>query len=359
MDLFLRYRNAAILIAALVVQLVLLGYQVRQEDGNRLLSTWAVGLMAPFNNGIDGAVDYGASAWSEYIWLVGARRENETLRDEVEQLRLRNRALQTELERTERSAVLADYQEGSPSRTLLAEIIGGGASSASKEVILNKGTDDGVLAGMAIITASGIAGHVQAAHGTSSLAVLINDAESAVGAILGDTRVRGVLRGLGTGECELNYINPDVPVRVGEIIYTSGADRIFPKGLPIGEVVSREVSEASQQIRVRPFAALDRLDEVLVVTDGVHQALPLTASPEKPAGMLPPPEGVEEAVLAPEVAPMDAAMTDADRLRRRYQRLGEAQGHVFGEGLPGSRPPDFNLPLDGGRPAATDPAEQP
>ena len=37
--------------------------------------------------------------------------------------------------------------------------------------------------------------------------------------------------------------------------------------------------------------------------------------------------------------------TEADRLRQHYQQIGAAENHKFGEGLPGSKPPDFNLKL--------------
>jgi rod shape-determining protein MreC len=349
-DLFLRYRNVALLITALFLQLVLLGYQVRQEDGSTLLSTWTVGVLAPFNQALHGGIDYGVSGWREYVWLVGARTENEQLQSELGTLRLQKQALERELGRLERSASLVDYQASAPARTVLAEVVGGGASGLAKEIIIDKGSTDGVLAGMAVITAEGIVGHVQTAHSASALVVLINDVDAAMGALLGDTRVRGVLRGLGDRDCELNYINTDVPVRVGEIVYSSGADRIFPKGLPIGEVVQYDRTEATQTILVRPFAALDRLDEVLVVTEGAHQSLPQRGDvPEQPTVLLPAPSETGEqptTAAAPDSVPLDFNITDADRVRRQYQRIGEAQGHVFGEGLPGSRPPNFNLPLN-------------
>jgi hypothetical protein len=54
-----------------------------------------------------------------------------------------------------------------------------------------------------------------------------------------------------------------------------------------------------------------------------------------------------------------ALQTDADRLRDRYRRIGEAQGHVYGEGAPGARPPDFNLNPETVRPPAPPPAKTP
>ena len=354
----MRYRNIAVLIAALFSQLVLLGYQVQQEDGNSLLRTWTVGILAPFNQGVHGVVEYGADAWREYVWLVGARTENEELRAELDTLRIQKQSLERELGRIERSASLVSYQADIASTTVLAEVVGGGASGAAKEIIIDKGSVDGVAAGMAVITSEGVVGRIQAAHSRSSLVVLINDVDAATGAILEDTRVRGVLKGRGGRECELHYINPDVPVRIGEIVYTSGADRIFPKGLPVGEVVDLEQSGDSQTIMIRPFAKLDRLDEVLVVTGGVHQALPERREAQQPTALLPPSteadDGIETA-LTSRPSPLDVDLTDADRLRRQYERVGAAQGHTFGEGLPGSRPPNFNLQIE----QATEPAAAP
>jgi rod shape-determining protein MreC len=354
----LRYRNIAVLIAALFSQLVLLGYQVRQEDGGSLLQTWTVGILAPFNQGVHGAVEYGSDLWREYIWLVGARTENEELRAELDTLRIEKQTLERELGRVERSTSLVNYQSDIASTTLLAEVVGGGASGAAREIIIDKGSADGVAAGMAVITSEGVVGRIQAAHSSSSLVVLINDVDAAVGAILEDTRVRGVLKGRGGRECALEYINPDVPVRIGETVYTSGAERIFPKGLPVGEVVDLEQSGDSQTILVRPFAKLDRLDEVLVVTVGVHQSLPERREAQQPSALLPPAseaeDGIETALTARPSA-LDADLTDADRLRRQYERIGAAQGHTFGEGLPGSRPPNFNLRIE----AASEPAAAP
>ncbi len=358
MDLFLRYRNIAVLIAALFSQLVLLGYQVRQEDGSSLLQTWTVGLLAPFNQGIHGVIEYGADTWREYVWLVGARTENEELRAELDMLRIQKQSLERQLGRIERSSKLVGYQADLSSSTLLAEVVGGGASAAARELIIDKGSADGVAAGMAVITSEGVVGRIQAAHSSSSLIVLINDVDAAVGAILEDTRVRGVLKGAGGRDCRLEYINPDVPVRIGEKVYTSGADRIFPKGLPIGEVVGLEQSADSQTILVRPFAKLDRLDEVLVVTVGVHQALPERGEPQQPTTLLPPTSDAEDGIeseLTSRPSALDVDLTDADRLRRQYERIGAAQGHIFGEGLPGSRPPNFNLSID----SASEPAETP
>ena len=145
------------------------------------------------------------------------------------------------------------------------------------------------------------------------------------------SRVHAILEG-GGSECELHYVAHEVEVSLGETVYTSGEDRVFPKGLPIGEVSRLDDGTEFREIFLKPFARLDRLDEVLVVTEGVHASLP--EQPQPPASLLPPPG--RELTLAPAgdglSASEEADLTDADRVRRRYRELGESQGHTFGEG---------------------------
>ena len=97
--------------------------------------------------------------------------------------------------------------------------------------------------------------------------LLINDQTSGVGAILENTRLQGILRGTPAGEIALEKVMSDETVPVGEMVLTSGGDRIFPKGLPVGRIT--KVSPGSDlflNIRVKPAISLSRLEEVLVVT---------------------------------------------------------------------------------------------
>jgi hypothetical protein len=99
------------------------------------------------------------------------------------------------------------------------------------------------------------------------------------------------------------------------------------------------------------------VEEVLVVLEGVHQQIPdgEIASPGYKILPLPPSEATEASAPQPAGAPAttpqtttpqpagppSVLVTDADRLREQYKQAGKAQNHVFGEGLPGSKPPDF------------------
>ena len=71
----------------------------------------------------------------------------------------------------------------------------------------------------------------------------------------------------GTGEpmLTMKYVATEETVNVGEKIVTSGMDRIFPRDVPVGTIVEVKPGTTFKQIRVRPAANLDRLEEVFVL----------------------------------------------------------------------------------------------
>lgn len=341
-----RYRNVTALATVIVLQVILLGVQVRRDDGMTMLRAWTVGAVTPVAKAFHGSFDFVSGLWGRYVWLIDARQENERLARELDEARMEAVRLERELERFERLQKLVDYRETLASETIVAEVIGGGAKLHSREIILDRGRESGVLPGMAVITADGVVGRVEASYRGSGFVELISDPDAAVGVILGRSRVRGVLKGRGAKECFLDHVLAEVDVRVGETVYTSGEDRIYPKGLPVGEVIRTEDGGDLQGIYVAPFAALDRLDEVLVVSLGVHQPLPLEPAPQPSERLLEPPSELSHAPRRPaETGDVATATsrTDADRVLERYRAIVAARGAPLGEARAGTPPPDFTI----------------
>jgi rod shape-determining protein MreC len=356
-EFFGRYRNLSVLLAVVLAQIILLGYQVRTDQGSSLLREWTVRGVTPVTKGVRGVTNWIGSSWDSYFWLVGTKQDNDELLRQVEGLKLENAGLRSSLARFGREDRLIAYQQELISQTVLAQVIGRGANSNSREVFISAGLDDGVTAGMPVITPDGIVGKVQAAYPRAALVMLINDPEAGVGVVMSRSRAGGILKGTGHSYCGIDYISHEVDVAMGETVYTSGDDRVFPKGLPIGEVVKLDRGTDFQEIRIKPFAALDRLEEVLVITAGIHQDLPESPQAQPPQFLMPLPEKVdplrtgetpEQASEGP-APPADprkleqsGRVTDADRLRQYYQAITARQGHRIGYGLPGSPPPNFN-----------------
>jgi rod shape-determining protein MreC len=196
---------------------------------------------------------------------------------------------------------------------------------------------------MAVVTPDGIVGKVIAAFPRASEVELITDSAFAAGVISQKNRVHGVLRGQGSGTCRIDGVQNEEKVEVGEWFYTSGDDRVFPKGMRAGQVRVVRQGSTSQDIFLDPSGVQNGLEEVLIVLEGVHQMIPESPNAGAAIHLQSPPPAELPTAQAP--TPSAAPGTDADRLRDRYKALGDAQNHKFGEGLPGSKPPDFNAPL--------------
>ena len=102
---------------------------------------------------------------------------------------------------------------------------------------------------------------------------LIVDSQSAVGVMLESTRRQGILRGAGSRDLELDYIDDDNDLKEGDKFLTSGQDRIYPKGLPVGVITSVGPRRGLlKTVQIRPIADLGRLEEVLCIVEREEDA---------------------------------------------------------------------------------------
>ncbi len=349
-----RFRNLTILVMVIVAQLLLLAYQVRNSQDVRLIRVWAVTAVTPLARLLEGLRSNTFGFLRDYLLLMDARQENIRLKADLDRFKMENQFLKTELSTAERAQALSAFQSRVQSKTLASRIIGTGTGTNSKIVFVDRGSAAGVMKGMAVVTADGIVGKVIASYPTASQVMLITDANFAAGVISQKNRVHGTLKGQGHSTCLVDYVQNEEKVDVGEMFYTSGDDRIFPKGLPAGVAsVVRAGKNFNKEIFLTPSGFQHGLEEVLIVLEGVHQTIPDAQTPQSPGVyMLPaPPADAGGTAQSDSDRKASGLATDADRLRERYRRVGEAQNHVFGEGVPGSRPPDFNLNPDAVRPA--------
>ena len=342
MDFLLtRYRNLTVLLIVIVSQLVLIAYQVKTNKDVPLLRVWAVTAVTPVEQALEFARRNTIGRVADYFHLLGVQSENQRLKKELGELKLQNNYLRNELNTADRARALSVFQSRSPSKTLAARIIGNGTGANSKVVFIDRGSASSVEAGMAVITPDGIVGKVLDAYPTASLVMLLTDPTFAAGVISQKNRVRGTLKGQGNSTPIVDYIQNEQKVDPGEWFYTSGDDRIFPKGFPVGKADVVRNGKNFKEIYLTPSAYQGAPEEVLVVLEGVHEAIPDTEIASPGYKLLPPPpDATGENSQAGETA-ASVLTTDADRLKEQYKQAGQAQNHVYGEGLPGSKPPDF------------------
>jgi len=336
--LLTRYRNLTVLLIAFFAQLVLIAFQVRTGKDVPLLRVWAITAVTPVEQALEFVRRNTIGVAENYFLLVGVRSENERLQKEVGQLKLKNHYLQTQLSTADRARALGVFQAQSPSKMLPARIIGTGTGTNSQVVFIDRGSGSEVEAGMAVITPDGIVGKVIDAYPTASLVMLVTDPSFAAGVISQKNHTRGTLKGQGQPQAIVDYVQNEQKVDPGEMFFTSGDDRIFPKGFPVGEAAVVKSGKIFKQIYIVPSAFQTGLEEVLVVLEGVHQPIPEMETPSAAMKMLPPPPDAA-ATAGQANAGISALSTDADRLKAEYKQLGETQKHVYGDG--NTRAPDL------------------
>jgi len=271
MDTFLgRYKNLIVLAAILFAQIIALAVQVRRptdQGDTRLIRIWAISAVAPLEKAVVHSQEWVQSLWTNYVYLHGVRRENRELLAEIERMKIEDARLSEDALMARRVQALLGFKEQYVDSTVAAQVIGTSGSDQSRILYIDKGSNDGIKPDMAVITPTGIVGKIVQAAPEWSQVLPINDQFSGVGAALKDSRLQGILKGAPNGATTLQYIMSDEKVTPGERVITSGGDRIFPKGLPVGTVASvAPGKDLFLNIRVIPAARLDQLEEVLVVT---------------------------------------------------------------------------------------------
>jgi rod shape-determining protein MreC len=277
-----RHRPLSLLAALILAQVLLLAFQIKRENNIRLVRYWTVQTFTPVERVGTWSFSKIGGIWGGYIGLRNARTENARLQKELDQLRMRNRELESQAAEGQRLAGLLNFRTAHPEASMLAaEVIGASADPTSHTLFINRGERDHVRRNLAVITPEGIVGKIVEVFPTSSQVLLINDKESGVGALLAGTRTHGVVKGSGDPNPRMDYIVNDEKVQAGDKILTSGEDHIFPKDLPIGIVESAKPASPFQIISIEPAARLDRLEDVLVLL--TQQELTPKKTEESPA----------------------------------------------------------------------------
>lgn len=202
------------------------------------------------------------NATADEASLTSLEQENATLRGAVERLE----EYKQESERLEK---LLNIKSTYNLKSQAARVIGSTVDAWNRTIEINKGSNDGLAVNMPVLNSYGLIGQVIEVSATSAKVRLINDEMSALAAMIQSNRIEGILRGSADGSLKLDYIPLDATVTTGDVIITSGSGGVYPKGLPIGEVVNVEKDPSSlyYTITVRPPAGSLAYEEVLVITE--------------------------------------------------------------------------------------------
>jgi rod shape-determining protein MreC len=261
-----RHKSLALLAGVIVLQVLLLAVQIRRDSQGRLIRVWTVGAVTPFEKAGASGVGGIRGAWNHYFALQNASRENERLRHENDVLKLQINQLQNKAEEADRLAVLLNFRQMHPNVPMMgARVIGASADSATQTVYLDRGERDGIRRNMGVITPDGVVGKVSESYRDTAQVLLLTDKDSGVGAMLAESRIQSPVGGVGEPLLAMKYVANDDTVNIGDHVVTSGMDRIFPRDLPVGTVSQIKPGNPFKQIRLKPAAKLESLEEVIVL----------------------------------------------------------------------------------------------
>jgi rod shape-determining protein MreC len=219
----------------------------------------------------------GVGGWfsRQWRWMFRGRalaEENRRLRDENDRLKVDNARLAEADATAQRLRAQLGFTFQIPFKRIPADVIARRLHPHSDDFTIRRGVRDGVRNGSTVVVPDGLVGQVGDAGPTASVVVMITDPRSAVGAMIQrpESRALGVCKGDGSPLLSLQYVAGDADVKPGDKVVSSGLGGnkgLFPKGIPIGTVVSvaNDTSGAAKKIAIKPFVAFDRLEEVYVL----------------------------------------------------------------------------------------------
>jgi len=271
-------RRRAVLTLLIIGSFLLLTITYGQSSGalQRGVST----IFSPLQTVADRALKPARDLVGWFDKTFDARGENSRLEAQLEKAREEAVAGQEALQENVQLRNLVALDRGpalaaSAYQPVTGRVIARSPTVWQSTVTIDLGSGDGVRVGDPVISGDGLVGRIASTQGGSSQAMLITDHASAVSAKVVPGGVQGVMRpDIGDPEnLILDFIESNKHVHAGQAVVTSGwraqgLASLFPPGLPIGEVTSASIveQEASQQIRLRPYADLANLDIVQVLT---------------------------------------------------------------------------------------------
>lgn len=251
-----------------VANFVLMAFDARADGDQRVIRVWAQ-TAADF---VQSPVTTLTSSVSGYFGSIAnirtAQSENDALKQRVQELEVELKAKEDLAAENERLVKLLNLKEKSQYKVINARIIGRDPSIWFDSSIVNRGSLDGVKLNMPVVTNGGLLGRVTAVGPLTSQVDLLTRDKSGIGSVVGEiagSNALGVVVGSSKRDLvEMRYVPGSVEVQVGQSVFTTGQDGIYPAGLKVGEIVEIESGSATtpHRIVIRPSAGIDSMQEV-------------------------------------------------------------------------------------------------
>jgi rod shape-determining protein MreC len=274
----------------------------------------------------------GGLVFETYRWLTqpffqnpaavnqaGTPRERE-LEQRLVELESQNRELQKLLNYVDKQAV----------KGITSPVIGRSSDHWWQEIVLSRGSADGVEVGYIVSGIGGIVGRVVEVTPHTSRVRLISDPSSKVGATVSRSRNMGYIRGQSANRVVMVFVDKVPDVRKGDVITTSSLSRLFPAGLPVGivESVNFNKSPAPEAV-IELSAPISHLEWVIVSPN------PKVAEAAEEAAI----ESVKPSSSAPESSAPQNQLTEYNLPQESIQQFQQNRTEVEAPAAPAPAAP--------------------
>jgi rod shape-determining protein MreC len=263
-------RGLLLVVSTIVLCLLLLTVQTRSQSS--AAADALAYLTTPIQATLARTGHFALGLWSTYRAWKDVRAENIRLRDQIQSLRVSTLRLEETADENRRLRHLLALQQRLPVATMASEVIAREWGGWVRSLTINRGRQDGIGKLAAVITGAGLVGRVAEVRGGTAIVQVLIDPASTVGALVVRTRTQGIVEGESRGTMRFKFMARDgAGLQPGDLVVTSGAGGLFPRGLPIGRVraIDDRGSALFHYAVLTPVVDFSRVEEVLlVVTPG-------------------------------------------------------------------------------------------
>lgn len=272
-----RFKVALLSLLLLVAPLFSMYFHGREDRSQTLLETVLVNATAPGQNVMHNVFASVVGTWKRYFYLVDVEDQNLEMRKELDKLKLMaSRARGLEEENRRLRSLLDFRQEHFELELQSARVIARETSPffSVSRIRLDQGESDRIGPSKPVVTAAGIVGRLEKVAGEYCDVMLLTDSRSRIDVSIPGKSITGVMEGTGDSLPVLRFTFQKNRPERGDLLITTGHDRIFPKGLVAGYVATDNVKQVGTQLEVQaePAVRLSALQEVFIVVQ--HEGTP-------------------------------------------------------------------------------------
>jgi rod shape-determining protein MreC len=246
------------------------------------------GLAYPLQRVATAPVEFVASAAEFFTTQVGLKRDNDSLR--AREFRTEGELLTLNALRAENTQLrrLLEARDRLPRNSTFAEIIYSGRDPFSRKVVIDKGSQQGIEAGQAVVDDVGVIGQVTRVFPFIAEVTLITDKDQMVPVQVVRNGLRAVVFGGGDpGALSLKFMTANADIQADDVLVTSGIDGTYPADLPVARVskIERNSAYPYATITCIPTSGTEQNKQVLVLSRDADLP-PLPAEAESPGAKL-------------------------------------------------------------------------